>query len=382
MKIIHLCPYVFPALAYGGPAKLVYELAVQQAKDNNEVIIITSDTFDHNRRLYPHEKYTSQVNPRIVYSHNLINSWAYHYRFFTHFGAIFDWFRLRKGTGTTHIHDMFVLPQLFIAILLMVFRYPYVVSPHGVLDLVRTQKKSFLKSLLYFALVKPVLHKASLLVATSSKEAQDLRALGFTRLVTVRNGLAITPSPVNRLDRTTETLTPLKLLYLGKLHPHKGLHHLLRALASLKNEFTITIVGPDDGQEHELRHLAKELHIRVTFIPYVDESAKAELFSHHDLFVYPSASEGFSISILEAMAAGLPVLITRDCNFPEVSHHHAGFIATSNQPPELLRQLRLVLKHKHLLASYGQHGAKLVTNSFTIEGMATELQRAYRKALP
>jgi glycosyltransferase involved in cell wall biosynthesis len=122
-----------------------------------------------------------------------------------------------------------------------------------------------------------------------------------------------------------------RLLFLGRIHPKKGLGLLLPAwarLAQFRKQWELVIAGPDEqGHLNELRKMAQDLSIgaEVRFTGSVTGSVKCELLHSADLFVLPSYSEGFSMALLEAMACEIPVLATNACNFPDISLRQAGW---------------------------------------------------------
>jgi glycosyltransferase involved in cell wall biosynthesis len=111
------------------------------------------------------------------------------------------------------------------------------------------------------------------------------------------------------------TSSAIRLLCVGRLIERKGQHHLLRSFAQLRARHTqallLTLVGTGDA-EPELRQLAQDLGLAdaVRFLGFVPRAEMPEVYRHADIFVLPSQSEGMSIALLEAMSAGLPVVVT------------------------------------------------------------------------
>ena len=118
----------------------------------------------------------------------------------------------------------------------------------------------------------------------------------------------------------------------------------------------------------------------IHFLGYVNENEKAELYALSDVFIHPSKSEGFSISILEALAYGLPVLITEACNFPQVAEYHAGIVITDKYVVIRIKDALQKLWHKkNLLKVMGKNARKLVEEKFSITGMAKKINDIYAK---
>jgi glycosyltransferase involved in cell wall biosynthesis len=135
------------------------------------------------------------------------------------------------------------------------------------------------------------------------------------RVAVVPNYVAL-PPPVVRTPRAT-----VRLLFLGALGPRKGIFDLLHALAhavAAGAPLHLTVGG--DGQLAEARRLAAELGLadRVSFEGWVDPARRAVLLAESDVYVLPSYNEGLPMSVLEAMAAGLPVITTTVGGLPEL----------------------------------------------------------------
>jgi glycosyltransferase involved in cell wall biosynthesis len=123
----------------------------------------------------------------------------------------------------------------------------------------------------------------------------------------------------------------LRIVFLGRIHPKKGLDMLLPAWARLSRfhtDWELVIAGPDEGGYlAELRELARGLGLGscLRYLGSVSGAEKVALLHSADLFILPSYSEGFAMSLLEAMACSVPVIATTACNFPEISQKQAGW---------------------------------------------------------
>lgn len=379
VKILHVVPYFYPALNFGGPAKVAYELC-KELSGKYSVTVFTSDAWDGRRRMEENERLKGDRNFTAYYFKNLFNIFSYQNRIFTNFGIIFRYLKQRNEFDIIHVHDVFSLPQIFLLYLASLFRMPYVFSPHGTLDPIRMENKFLLKSLLYQLFIKKILRQAKVIVATSSVEAQDLKRMGFRNVKAVYNGISsikAVPSRKFNRHRKPELLT---ILYIGKMHPLKGLDKILMSLKDADFSCQFLIAGPDDGAEGYLRNIVKSQSIRnVHFLGYVDEKEKAELYSLADIFVYPSLSEGFSISILEAMKYKVPVLITDACSFPEVARERVGFvIPVESLEEKALQILKEAAGMKPQLKKMGLKGAVLVKKGYSIKKMAQDISRLYQ----
>jgi glycosyltransferase involved in cell wall biosynthesis len=104
--------------------------------------------------------------------------------------------------------------------------------------------------------------------------------------------------------------------------------HAWSQLRPLTKDWELVIAGPDElGHQAELMSLARTLEVQaqLTFTGPVTGLAKAAWYHSADLFALPSYSEGFPMSLLEAMACGLPVIATKACNLPAVTQEETGW---------------------------------------------------------
>jgi glycosyltransferase involved in cell wall biosynthesis len=176
--------------------------------------------------------------------------------------------------------------------------------------------------------------------ALTPREADQIRACGISApIVVAPNGLTVEDFPApGKKDEPIETpLVPSlaksgrRALFLGRIHPKKGLDLLLSSWAALNGSshgWELVIAGPDEnGYLNEIKTTARDLNLldRIRFTGPVTGRAKIALLHSADLFVLPSYSEGFSMSLLEAMACKVPVVATQSCNFPDVTVRQAGW---------------------------------------------------------
>jgi phosphatidyl-myo-inositol dimannoside synthase len=153
---------------------------------------------------------------------------------------------------------------------------------------------------------------------------------------------------------------PVNILCVGRLIERKGQDHLLRAFARLRSKLTspvkLTLVGTGDT-EMSLKNLAKDLLIAnsVDFAGVVPGEKMPDIFKRGDIFVLPSQNEGMSIALLEAMACGLPVVVTNTGGTVELVQENVnGFVVPWADVQALTEQLDLLIKDQQLRSRLGQ----------------------------
>jgi glycosyltransferase involved in cell wall biosynthesis len=251
---------------------------------------------------------------------------------------------------------------------------PVVASFHGMVDV---DGRDRLKRLRRFIMRLGV--RRFVCVSMALREA--LVAQGFVgsdRSGVIYNGIDVARYDRPRSDVLRHSLglppeTPLAGC-LGNLRPAKGYDVLIRGTAQLKQRGVachFAIAGQGKGRlANELMALRKELDVedRVHFLGFQADSA--EFLAGLDLFVLPSTSEGFSISTIEAMAAGLPIVATR-CGGPEeiISHGQTGLMVQPGDPFALAGAIERLLSDRERARQMAEDARQMARERFDIGQM-------------
>ncbi|MEQ8875930.1 MAG: glycosyltransferase [Phycisphaerales bacterium] len=301
-------------------------------------------------------------------------------------GAEFD-----AGTDVLHCHGMWepVLPAT--AAQAMQRGIPFVVMPHGMLDpytlSISKRKKQLAMATTHRAYVrKPMLYH--MLNADEAELARPI--IGEQDVRVIPNGIfldevdAAPPVGEFRKERPELGQSPY-VLFLGRLTHKKGLDILAPAFAKVAASMAdvrLVVAGPDDGMrapfEAEVR--AAGIADRVHVVGPIYGASKYAAMRDAAVFCLPSRQEGFSIAITEALALGVPVVVTRACHFPEVSEVGAG-IETELDADDVADALRRVLGDSGRASEMGDAGATLVRERFTWPEVARQTLEAYKDGL-
>jgi glycosyltransferase involved in cell wall biosynthesis len=213
--------------------------------------------------------------------------------------------RLRRA-DVVHVHTVFTYPVAVAPVLCRVMRVPYVIRPAGTLDAACIASRSERTKRLALALVgRRNLLRAAAVQATSAHEERELRAL------VPRANTCVVELGVDAADVPADSGGPGRRIgFLGRLHPKKGVEHLLAALAALPDaELEIAGAGEDEAR---LRQIAASLGVaaRTRWLGHVGDDGKRELFARADVLAFPSSDENFGLAVAEAMAAGRAVVVS------------------------------------------------------------------------
>lgn len=287
----------------------------------------------------------------------------------------------RTNPALVHVHGLWMYPSVA-AIQWSRRVKPYLVSPHGMLDpwaLNNSRWKKRISAVLY---EDRHLRGAACLHALNHAEAEAIRAYGLTNSICViPNGVAL---PIESKEKRSREGNR-NLLYLGRLHPKKGLPLLVEAWCRVKrmaetSGWRLIIAGWDQGgHQAELQTLATKLHsgASIEFVGPQFGEAKSALFQEASAFILPSLSEGLPMTILEAWSWRLPVLMTTNCNLPEGSRAGAAVMMEADVEGVCGALSKLFSMDRVEREAMGARGRHLVEEQFRWPRIADQMTQVY-----
>lgn len=290
------------------------------------------------------------------------------------------------GLDLLHVHGLWTYPALASSIWAQRESKPYLTSIHGMLDSWAINNSRWKKRLAGWWYQNKHLQNASCLQALTESEADSIRALGL------RNPICLIPFGINIPNTTVcATRAPQSskvLLYLGRLHPKKGLHNLIRAWELVRNrkqagdeDWILRIAGWGDGTyESTLKALCEEIHAAdcIQFIGAKFGAEKERAFSEANAFILPSFSEGLPMVVLEAWAHRLPVLMTPQCNIP-AGFERGAAIEISSDVEGIAAGLKTLMSRSDAQRErMGESGMQLVQASFGWPPVVEKMHSVYQ----
>ena len=295
----------------------------------------------------------------------------------------------RANTDILHIHGLWMYNQF------LAYHYskrqgtPLIISPHGMLDAWSLERSVFKKKVVSCLFGDGSLKHAKCIHALNLSEYESIRNLGIkTPVAIIPNGIDLPVSDYLLTQTAYKKKDERIMLYIGRLHPKKGLVNFLKAVHILKQKDEAALINwkiKIAGWE-QLNHLAEvnklcnkyELWDVVEIMGPVFGKEKQEALQNADLFFLPSYSEGLPMTILEAWSHKLPVLMTKQCNLPEGFCHDAAIEIYTN-PEDIALQLQRVLRFsKEQLSSIGKNGYDLVRERYTWQKVSSKMIEMYR----
>jgi glycosyltransferase involved in cell wall biosynthesis len=313
MRILMGIPFLYPAIGYGGAARSAYELSCALHDLGHHVTVLTTDVWDSRKRYTPNG---SSPPFEVVRVPNLSNKVAYYFQFYTPLGVLKHAERLLAESDILHLHTFRNLHNDLLARTAVKQGKPFVLSGHGTIP--RIERFQFIKKMYDLMIGRWQLDNAAAYLAVSIAERKAMKrmALPEEKIRVIPNGVGDFSVPEAGTFRKRWGLDPAEkvILFLGKITPRKGVQHLVRAFARIRNKGRLVIAGNDMGYASYIRKLIAEhrLQDRVLWTGLLNDDLKFEALSDANITVYPSVNEVFGLVPLESILAGTPVIVCDD----------------------------------------------------------------------
>ena len=266
---------------------------------------------------------------------------------------------------------------------------PFMVSPRGMLTKWALRYRGLKKRIAWHLYQKRDLRSAQVLHATSPAEAEGVRALGLTQpIALIPNGVELPPDVPLSPSRPPHSARR-SALFLGRIHPIKGLMDLVKAWAVVKAdggrlkswEWTMIIAGNDEGgHQAELQTAIRlrGLESDFQFVGPCQGDAKWGLYRNADLVILPSHSENFGLVVGEALACGVPVIATRGTPWEDLNTSRCGWWVPLGVEPLAngLRQAMMMADTERI--ELGRRGRELVRAKYSWSRVAEQMYAVYR----
>ncbi len=290
-----------------------------------------------------------------------------------------------------HIHGVFQAPALMTGLACRRRGVPYVVQPHGQLDPFDLEKHRLVKRVLGPLAFRRLLAESSGVITTASTEADRLHMFGadpprYVAPLGVRFDQATGDGPLLRRELGIPPEATV-LLFLGRIDPKKGLDLLIQALARIRHDCpSVVLILAGDGEADYKRHIAAlieshDLQTLVVEVGFVTGSRKMDVLAASDLFVLPSRNENFGIAIVEALAAGLPVLISTEVYIHDMLEQEEVGVVCRPTVDSLSATLEVIIADGERRSGMASRARSAAARHFSLEAAASALTDVYRHVL-
>ncbi len=384
LRLLHLSPYAVEDPLLGGVPQSVRAVCDALYSSGHEVTIWASDTGDARfapsggkeygmrTRLFHGRLKTlgTALNAPIVPELILLNA------------------SMLREFDVVHVHGYW---NSFIPSVARVCRrngIPLVLQPRG--SLVRSNQKEELKGVFQFLFRRRIVEATAVAIALTPEERNQLIISGFadSDVRIVPNFVSGPGATLPSSDDARRRLglppdTPL-VLYLGRLHPSKGLRELVTGFDRVKREIptaVLAIAGPDDGMLWELRVLIQQLGTQdVFFLGPLGSNDKWIALAAADVLCLPSKFEAFPRVVLEAATAGLPSILSSRVALPQLLEA-GGVVSAEPNADQLSTCLVRVLLDPDLRSQVVHNAQRCVEEFFSVRVVVSLLEDAYELAM-
>jgi len=387
MHICHVLPFFYPATQFGGPVTQVKLLSEELARRGHRVSIVTTDMGCVDT--VETDQWTEREGYRLWYAGT--KSWNRIPPY--HCGAVgVPLERTLKSVDVLHLQMGMTMVNSLAAKLSRQVSVPYIYSPRGNLNPRRLRQKRLAKFMFLEIFERSVIEAASAFQALTLREIEELRAQGAdeNKIRQIPNGVDCSQTSEATTGKATGNLFREKygipmhaivVLFLGQLSWVKGLDLLIPGFsqaARRDSRLHLVIAGPDAGYERHARRTVEKLGMnpRVTFTGHLAPGAKVQAFKSADIFALTSHGEGLPNAILEAASFGLPLIVSEDCNVPEVSTYNAGQLVEKT-PTSIANQLAIMSSESCRRQEQGHNASIMAATCFSIDVVVDQLLDLY-----
>lgn len=381
LKVLQVNKYYYPWI--GGIETIVRQISEGISRDTDvKVLVCKSPDIPLDERKITNAEEINGVYVEKAGSLGEIAKVPLSYKF------IYDFRKLAKDADIVHIHVPFPLGDL--ACLLSGYKGKVVIWWHS--DVVR-QKRAML---LYRPIMEALLKRADIIMVSADGVAKGSQYLGpyLDKCKTIHFGLDKHKYNIatkflersKKLEKSSCTKSNIKFLFMGRLVYYKGCSILIDAMAKIKGDVHLTIIGSGPLRE-ELQERCERLGIsdKVCFAGRVKDEELAQYYEDADVFVLPSTerSEAFALVQLEAMAYGIPVINTNlKSGVPEVSlNGETGLTVEPEDVDGLARAMQWMIDNPAERLVMGKKARERLEREFTEEKMISEVLETYNNLI-
>jgi glycosyltransferase involved in cell wall biosynthesis len=387
MRILFVHPSFF--LKESGVSSIVTEMVNGLSKKGLSVDVLTTDAFDS---FNSSNTTYLKANAYHLYKFKVIKQLAKRKIYFP-----IDSFPLVarafvKQYDVVHLNEYRSFQNVIIANQCQKLGVPYFLQPHGTLTgLSNNSFEAGLKLIFDETFGYKTLRNASKLIAlTEAEAAQCEKFVGGDKISILPNAVNLNQYeklPTKGMFRRKYGIDDkdITLLFLGRIYWVKGVDVLIKAFDLLLresgiNNVRLVIAGPDDGALAEVRSLVNSLKLstKVLFTGPLYGAEKLSAFADSDLFIMPSRSEAFPMTILEAYACGKPIIASDVGGLRSiVLNQQTGLLVPPDEPRQLSLAIQYLLENPKIALEMGLAGKRRVGEKFSIDSLITQLASFY-----
>lgn len=384
MKVLHIIPSISPRR--GGPSTAVIEMvkALREVSVDAEILTTNDDGPDQDLNIQMGAWIKYRDIPVLAFPR-----WRPPLRFAREYAfspKLSHWLENHiNDYDLLHVHALFSYPSTSSMAQARIHHIPYIVRSIGQLSPWSLAQSSGRKKLMMRVIERKNINGAAAIHFTTNVERDEAASLGFSsKPVVIPLGVNI---PAKLSTKFVKHGQPTQFLFLSRIHPKKQLDRLLDALAIVMSkspdyQWQLRIAGScEPSYLSQLQGQASRLGIkdRCSWLGFLEGEEKWEELEKADWFILPSASENFGIAVVEALAAGTPVIITPQVAVAELIKQASAGIVSESEPQKLAKALCNALNFS--TEAMGFAAKNLAQTNFSWERIATTVHDTYAEAI-
>jgi glycosyltransferase involved in cell wall biosynthesis len=373
MKVAHITPSFWPAEAYGGATESTYQLCRHLSQRGCRVRVLTTNADGRNSTIDVATESEIDADAfRIRYCARRIGE-SVSPQYLRQLPGLIQW------CDVVHLTGVYSFPTLPTLLFCRLFHKPIMWSPRGALQRWDGSTSPAAKAV-WEGLCRTLLSdRAALHVTSPQEEEASRRRLPGHRVCMVPNGVVVP----TRIEHAADGAA-LRLLYLGRLDPKKGIENLFAACSLLRERgpsWVLTVAGKGEKQYTlSLQNLVADLHLGdvVRLVGHVSGVAKERVFAEADVVVVPSHTENFGMVVAEALARGVPVIASTGTPWARLSEMKCG-LWVDNKPASLASAIMTMGCMSRV--EMGLRGREWMSNEFAWSDRASQMIRGYEELI-
>lgn len=388
MKVLHIIPSVSDLR--GGTSQAVIDIVRALNQQQIDATIVATNDNGETNLAVPLNEWVSHAGVNICFFQRFSPP-IHPLREFSYSASLTQWlWQHCKEYDLLHIHALFSYPSTSAMMIARLKGVPYILMPHGLLCQ-WSLRQSFLKKKFFFNLFEHAnIQGSRALHFTTRQEQEEVKS------VVQNSDSYITPLGLNILPSIPDAHQKLCqiyqisdsvpiILFLSRFHRKKGLEALIDSLGHLKGTpFNLLLAGsgPADYVK-SLKDRVQNVGIsnKTQFVGFVSGYQKQLLLQGSDIFTLTSFSENFGIAVLEAMASGLPVIVTPGVALSDiVTKNQLGFVPDLSTQ-EITAAISRFLQNPDEAKQMGKRARKFIQENYTWDKIATDLIEVYQAIL-
>lgn len=392
LTVLHVVPSYYPAAVYGGPIFSIHYACQALARQGVDVRVSTTNANgDGKLPVDRHAPVTLEPNYQVrYYDDTIIGRFSW--------GLTLNLWRHVRTADVVHLQDVYSILAVETLLLAKLIRRPVLISPRGSFSPWGMKaKRPLLKRGWNSLLIAPLARDRRRVAwhATAESERDEiLAAFPKAKVHVVPNGIDCAvfdaEPPLPRAEYLARFFPRCRvapeeariLVGMGRLHPKKSFDIAITAFAAVAEQHpgaVLLIAGGDDGERARLERLIAEFGFgnRVALVGELPGADKIAFLKGADLFLFPSHSENFGMVCLEALAAGLPVVASRNTPWSEVEAAGSG-LWVENSPEAFAAAIAALLSRD--LASM-RPKARAHAARYDLSSVASAFRNIYQELL-